>query len=125
MVKLKGLPFLQNRPPGAVTAINAVYEKAAKAIEKKVHQYRSLGNDRYRVLNKKLGHVYKFTLKLSDCGCIDSITNTYKIPCVHVVFLLIELKLSFSYLSLASRRNIRNAIIKPVQDRWEILGAPS
>ena len=73
----------------------------------------------------KLNHIYKFNLKEAGCSCIDNVTNIFKIPCVHVIFLLVSLELPFTCLDLSARRNIRNALIKPDGDRWKILGPPS
>ena len=83
LVALEGVSFLQNRPPAAVNALNAVYKRAVEAIKAKKYQYTSLGKDRFKVLNRKLNHTYKFNLRESDCGCIDNNTNVFKIPCIH------------------------------------------
>ena len=50
VVRLKGLPFLQNRPPGAVAAINDVFARAANAMDKHRYRYRSRGQGRYSVI---------------------------------------------------------------------------
>ena len=61
LVRIAEVPFLQNRPPGAVSAINNVYYRAAKAIEVKRYRYRGLGEGRYSITNTKNGHQYIYS----------------------------------------------------------------
>ena len=93
LVRLQSYPFLQNRPPGAVAAINNVYARASEAIEKHLYRYKGLGQGRYCVTNTKNGHKYTFTLQEANCNCVDSVTNIYKIPCIHSMILILRLKL--------------------------------
>ena len=116
---------MQNRPPGAVKAINAVYARASKAISHKVYSYRCLGDNKYKVVNRKRNSSYTFNLPIANCTCVDNTTNVFKVPCIHVIFLLLRLDLPFTYLCPSTRRNIRNALIKPSGNSWEILGPPS
>ena len=124
LVRIMGVPFLQNRPPGAVAAINQVYARAAKAIDLKRYRYRTLGHGRYSITNNENGHRYKFTLQKADCICVDNKTNIHKIPCIHAIFLLLRLKLNWSHFHLPVRRNIRNSLIKVTDAGWKILGSP-
>ena len=115
---------MQNRPPGAVTAINNLYARAAVAVEKGLYRYRALGNDRYDVANVKNGHRYTVVLKKANCNCVDNRTNIYKIPCIHALVLILRLNLNWDYFDLSVRRNIRNTLIKPTDDGWQLLGPP-
>ena len=124
LVKLRGYPLLQNRPPGAVSAINKVYARAASALKKKLYRYKSIGSGKYCVTNTSNDHRYKFTLRMGDCDCVDSVTNIYKIPCIHSIYLILRLGLSWKYLDLSVRRNKRNSLINPTDCGWKILGAP-
>ena len=101
-----------------------MYARAADAIDKGRYQYRGLGQGRFCVTNTVNGHIYTFELKKADCNCVDNVTNVYKIPCVHTIFILLRLKLSWSALDLSVRRNIRNSLIQPTSDGWKILGPP-
>ena len=74
LLPLVGFPFLQNRPPGAVVAINKVYARAAAAIDHSLYHFSALGNDKYCVSNQKNGNSYSFILKKADCSCVD-LTN--------------------------------------------------
>ena len=124
LVRLQGVSFLQNRPPGAVAAINNVYARAADAIERRVYRYQDLGSGKYCVSNIKNGHTYTFILQKANCTCVDRITNVYKIPCIHAIVLILCLKLDWSHFHLDVRRNIRNSLIKLSGDEWIVLGPP-
>ena len=110
-VKLRDFSLLQKRPPGAVSAINNVYSRAANAIKKKLYRYRAIGGGKYCVTNTMNDNTYKFTLAIAVCNCVDSITNIYKVPCIHSMFLILRLKLSWDYFKLTVRRNKRNSLI--------------
>ena len=124
IVRLQKFPFLQNRPPGAVAAINNVYTRAAHAIEKRLYRHTDRGQGRFCVTNTKNGHRYTFTLRKSDCNCVDSVTNVYKIPCIHSVVLILSLKLEWTYFDMKVRRNLRNSLIKVTEAGWTVLGRP-
>ena len=116
---------MQNRPPGAVAAINNVFARAAEAVEKNRYRYRGLGAGRYCVTNTQNGHKYSFSLQKADCSCVDSITNLYKIPCIHAIVLILRLKLDWKHFNLSVRRNVRNSLIKITDRGWQLLGCPS
>ena len=124
VVNLKGYPLLQNHPPGAVVAINNLYSRAATAIKDQRYRYKSLEQGRYQVTNTKNGHIYSFTLKNADCQCVDSVTNAYKIPCIHAMVLLQQLKLRWEHFNPHVRRNVRNSLVKITGRDWTILGRP-
>ena len=105
-------------------AINKVYTRAASAMEKGRYRYEDIGNDMYSVSNTRNGNKYKFKLKMANCECIDRLTNVYNIPCIHAMFLILRLKLNWNYFDISVRRNIRNSLIKPSDDGWELLGPP-
>ena len=125
LVRLQRYPNLQNRPPGAVAAINNVFARAAEAVKKNRYRYRGLGAGRYCVTNTQNGHKYSFTLQKADCSCVDSVTNVYKIPCIHAVVLILRLKLDWKHFNLSVRRNVRNSLIKITDRGWQILGCPA
>ena len=124
LVRLRGSPFLQNCAPGAVVAINNVYSRATHAVKEKRYRYMGIGPGKYTVTNMKNGNRYSFTLAKSDCSCVDSVTNVNKIPCIHSIFLILSLKLRWSYFELGVRRNIRNSLIKTTESGWTLLGPP-
>ena len=124
IVRLQSFPFLQNRPPGAVAAINNVYTRAGHAIEKRLYRHTDHGQGRFCVTNTKNGHRYTFTLRKADCNCVDSVTNVYKIPCIHSMVLILNLKLEWTYFDMKVRRNLRNSITKVTEAGWTVLGRP-
>ena len=119
-----GVPFLQNRPPGAVAALNNVYSRAAAAIEEKLYRYKGLGLGRYCVTNTKNGHRYTFALSKANCSCVDSVTNVCLFPCIHSIVLILRLNLKWRHFDLSVRRNIRNSLLKTSDAMWTILGSP-
>ena len=115
---------MQNRPPGAVVAINNLFGRAADSIKNRVYRYKGRGKGRYCITNTKNGHTYTFTLEKANCNCVYRVTNEYKLPCIHAMVLIIRLKLDWSYFNLGVRRNIRNSLIKYDDEGWTVLGTP-
>ena len=61
---------------------------------------------------------------MADCPCVDSVTNVYRIPCIHSIVLIMYLKLKWSFFDFPVRRNIINSLLKTSADDWSILGSP-